>query len=47
MSPGEPRRAAVFADYGQFYVQDADAHDAEMRAGAAMAPERGTPPNAP
>jgi hypothetical protein len=40
MTPGEPRRATVFADYGQFYVQDAAAHDAEMRAGAAMDPDR-------
>lgn len=27
------RRAVVFADYYQFYVQDVEAHDAEMRAG--------------
>ena len=40
MTDGQARHAVVLADYGQFYVQDTDAHDAEMRAGAAMAPDR-------
>ena len=32
-------RVVLFADYGQFYVQDVDAHDRAMRAGAAMDPD--------
>ncbi|GAA3779526.1 hypothetical protein GCM10022225_79650 [Plantactinospora mayteni] len=35
-----PRQVVLFADYGQFYVQDADAHGQAMRAGAAMDPDR-------
>ncbi|BCJ65674.1 hypothetical protein [Polymorphospora rubra] len=34
------RQATVFADYGQFYLQDVDAHNAAMRAGAATDPTR-------
>jgi hypothetical protein len=34
------RHTTVFADYGQFYLQDADAHSAAMRAGAATDPTR-------
>jgi hypothetical protein len=34
------RRAFVFADYAQFCIRDADAHDAAMRAGAAIDPNR-------
>jgi hypothetical protein len=36
----EVRRGVLFAEYGQFLVQDADAHDRAMRAGAAMDPDR-------
>src|SRR2546430_16239446 len=36
----EARRAVVFADHGQFYVQDVEAHDQEMRSGGAMDPDR-------
>lgn len=32
------RRVAVFADYGQFYLQDGEAHSAAMRAGPATDP---------
>lgn len=32
-------RVVLFADYGQFYVQDINAHDRAMRAGAAMNPD--------
>lgn len=31
-------RVVLFADYGQFYVQDVDAHNRAMRSGAAMDP---------
>jgi len=34
------RHIVLFADYAQLYVQDADAHDRVMRAGAAMDPDR-------
>ncbi|MBF9130250.1 hypothetical protein I0C86_14985 [Plantactinospora sp. S1510] len=34
------RHATVFADYGQFYLQDSQAHNAAMRAGAATDPTR-------
>ncbi|MGC4749153.1 hypothetical protein ACLQ28_26380 [Micromonospora sp. DT201] len=34
------RHATVFADYGQFYLQDVEAHNSVMRAGAAMDPAR-------
>jgi hypothetical protein len=34
------RQATVNADYGQFYLQDVDAHNAAMRAGAATDPTR-------
>lgn len=34
------RYGVLFAEYGQFYVQDADAYDRAMRAGAAMDPDR-------
>lgn len=34
------RRGVLFAEYGQFLVQDADAHDSAMSAGAAMDPDR-------
>src|SRR3954467_9799746 len=34
------RNASVFADYGQFYMQDAAAHRVAMRAGAAIHPGR-------
>jgi hypothetical protein len=33
------RRAVVYASHYQFYVQDVDAYDAWMRAGAAMDPD--------
>jgi hypothetical protein len=33
------QRLVLFADYEQFYVQDVDAHDRAMRAGAAMDPD--------
>nr|BFE59402.1 hypothetical protein GCM10020063_039280 [Dactylosporangium thailandense] len=36
----ELRHIVLFAEYAQFYVQDADAHDRVMRAGAAMDPDR-------
>lgn len=36
----ETRRAVVFADHGQFYLQDVEAHDQEMRSGGAMDPDR-------
>ncbi|MEU7873509.1 hypothetical protein [Dactylosporangium sp. NPDC049140] len=34
------RHATVFADYGQFYMQDAEAHGVAMRASAATDPGR-------
>ena len=36
----EIRRTLVFADYYQFYIQDAAAHDQEMRSGGATNPDR-------
>jgi hypothetical protein len=36
----EQWHGVLFADYGQFYVQDADAHGRAMRAGAATDPDR-------
>ncbi|MBE1578816.1 hypothetical protein ACFORH_20310 [Amycolatopsis roodepoortensis] len=34
------RHGVLFAEYGQFYLQDVDAHNRAMRDGAAMDPDR-------